>query len=105
MKASEHFNGESNRFRGKKSAAEYRFAQACHFSVLVDFDQAARGEPRNFQANGVRSNVNSGECRHSATVYTRPAVEIVLLTRSRRCEQRSPTQPVCGRQPWQMWPG
>ena len=73
MKPSQYFNRDGYCFGRKKTAAEYRFAQARDFAVFVNLDKPVFGEARNFQPNRVRSNINGGKGRHGGrqAVYRR----------------------------------
>jgi hypothetical protein len=75
MESAQNLNRHGYCFRRKKTAAEYGFAQARDFAVFVNLDKAVFRESRDFQPNGVRSDINGGKGRHSGrqTVYRRKA--------------------------------
>jgi hypothetical protein len=69
MKAAQHFYREGDRLRRQESVLKNGFAQTCDFAVFVNFEQAMCNQPGDFQPDRVRSDVNGGKGRHSATVY------------------------------------
>jgi hypothetical protein len=60
-----------NRFRHglgrEQAAAEHAFAQAGDLAVFVDFPEPSALQARDFQADGIRADVNGGKCGHRAT--------------------------------------
>src|SRR5579872_4122082 len=73
MKPPQDLHRGGNRIRRQKTAAEYGFAQARDLAVLMDLDEPVADEASNFQADGVRSDINRGKSRHGGrpTVYRR----------------------------------
>jgi hypothetical protein len=73
MKPPQHFYRGRDCFRRQKTATEHGFAQARDFAVFVNLDKTVPGEASNFQADGIRSDINGGKGRHGgkATVYSR----------------------------------
>src|SRR5260370_35218498 len=69
VKAPEHFDGECNGFGRQEAVVKDGFSQPGDFAVFVDFDETMRNQAGDFQADGVRSDVNGGEGWRSATVY------------------------------------
>jgi hypothetical protein len=68
VKTTQHLYCESDCFWRQQATAEYGFTQSGDFAVFMDFDQPMSYKPRYFKANGVRSDINRGKGRHSATV-------------------------------------
>src|ERR1700674_955194 len=73
MKPPQHLHRGSYRFGRQKTIAEHGIAQARDFAVLLNLDEPVPGKTSNFQAHGVRSDINGGKGRHGgrAIVYSR----------------------------------
>src|SRR5947209_3637792 len=67
MKAAQHLHRVRDGIGGEKSASEHRFTQSRDFAVFVDLAQAMSLEVRDFQADGVGSDVNSRKGRHGGS--------------------------------------
>src|SRR5467141_3057171 len=66
MEAPQHAHRFRHCLGRKKSATEDAFTQASDFAVFVDFFQPPSLQARNFQTNGIRSDVDSGEGGHKS---------------------------------------
>src|ERR1700730_6819895 len=64
MKAPQHAHRFRHRLGRKQSAAEDAFTQARDLAVFVDFFQPPGLQARDFQTNGIRSDVDGGKGRH-----------------------------------------
>src|SRR5258707_977615 len=64
MEAPQYAHRFRHRLRRKQSATEDAFTQSSDFAVFMDFFQPPRLQARNFQANGIRSDVNGSEGGH-----------------------------------------
>src|ERR1700687_1443131 len=87
MEATQHAHRFRHRLRRKQSSAEDAFTQASDFAVFVDFFQPPRLQARNFQTNGIRSDVDGGKGGHrgSDLMLTIEMSTISILTTGRCC--------------------
>src|ERR1700676_248554 len=71
MKTAQYLYRFGDRFGSKKAGAKHSFAEARDFTILVDGAKPAPCEACDLQANGIRTDINRGKCRHEArsTVY------------------------------------
>src|SRR6202521_6420549 len=76
MEAPQHAHRFRHRLRRKQSATEDAFSQAGDLAVFVDFFQAPGLQARNFQTNGIRSDVDGGKGGHRK----RSTVDELMLT-------------------------
>ena len=64
VKPAQNFHRFCHRFRGEKSGAEDSLAQSRDLAILVQSTQTSRVQPRNLQADGIRADIDRGECGH-----------------------------------------
>src|ERR1700686_838506 len=76
MKAPQYAPRFRHRLGRKQSATENAFTQAGDFAVFVDFFQPPGLQARNFQTNGIRSDVDGGKGGHRG----RSTVDELMLT-------------------------
>jgi hypothetical protein len=65
MKSAQHSQSVGHRMRIKYSVGENALAQAGHFAVFVESFKTTVYNPRYFQPDRVRTNVNRSECGHA----------------------------------------
>src|ERR1700686_1886593 len=76
MEAPQHAHRFQHRLRRKEAAPEVALSQEGDLAVFVDFFQSPGLQARNFQTNGIRSDVDGGKGGHRG----RSTVDELMLT-------------------------